>query len=178
MVEKICLILLVVLAVFSIMSVSLRRAVIYMAIYSLLCSFVYLVYRAPDVAIAEASIGTAFTTIIYWVGIKRQKVIRIYYLPCVLNGEKLESCEYSQVYKVMEQFLKKKELEPLIINSESSLEEIRENELYDYIFQAVDDEIVLYGREEDHRLDELEKILNEKNNMNAIVYRIKEKVEE
>ncbi len=180
MVEQICLILMVVLAIFSIMSVSLRNAVILMAIYSLLCSYVYLLYHAPDVAIAEAVIGAAFITIIFWVAIKRHKAIRIYYLPCivpesVMNKNPNISCDYSEVMKIMEQFLQDKELEPTIIRSKETVEDIQKADNYDYIFQWDDTSVTVYGRENDHHFDELEIILTARSDLNAKIYRLKER---
>ena len=48
------LVILVALAILAVRSEILRSAVVYFGIFSLICSFLYLYYNAPDVAIAEA----------------------------------------------------------------------------------------------------------------------------
>lgn len=75
MLERILLILLVVLAVMAIRQKQMRTAVIYMAIYSLFCSAIYLIHAAPDVAIAEAVIGSTISTVLYLVALKRQDAV-------------------------------------------------------------------------------------------------------
>jgi len=71
--EKIFLIILVVLALVALNTPKLRRAVVYLGIFSLVSSFVYLLYGAPDVAIAEAVIGSTIATVLYLVALKKYK---------------------------------------------------------------------------------------------------------
>jgi multicomponent Na+:H+ antiporter subunit B len=79
MLEQVLLILLVVLAVLAIRQKQMRTAVIYLAIYSLFCSAIYLLHAAPDVAIAEAVIGSTISTVLYLVALKRQDAV------CLIN---------------------------------------------------------------------------------------------
>ncbi len=60
---EVTLILVVILAILAIQTNTLRRAIVYLCVFSLLCSFCYLLYQAPDVAIAEAVIGSTLATI-------------------------------------------------------------------------------------------------------------------
>ena len=160
MLEKICLILMVILAIVTINVVNLRKAVIFLAIYSLLCAYVYLLNRAPDVAIAEAIIGAAFTTIIFLVAIKRQKVIRIYYIQGDddTKEKKRINNECNRAPKVLEQFLFQKELEPKVLHTQDAPEEIYGKDEFDYIFQWKNNKIFLYGRAKDHHFDEIERM--------------------
>ncbi len=75
----IVLILMIIFAIASIQSESLRHSVIYLCVFSLLCSFAYALYQAPDVAIAEAAIGCTLSTVLYLVAIKKYRVFRVYY---------------------------------------------------------------------------------------------------
>lgn len=50
---------------------SLKKAAIIMGIVSLLATFVFVLMKAYDVAITEASIGAVLTTAIYFIGIKK-----------------------------------------------------------------------------------------------------------
>ena len=70
MTEKIFLIGLIVLAIAAVNTSHLRRSIIYLGIFSLISSLVYLFYGAPDVAIAEAVIGSSLTTVLFLVALK------------------------------------------------------------------------------------------------------------
>ncbi|MFW6234029.1 MAG: Na(+)/H(+) antiporter subunit B, partial [Spirochaetota bacterium] len=54
MVELLLLGCVILLAILSLRTENLRVAVVYFSVFSLICSFLYLYYQAPDVAIAEA----------------------------------------------------------------------------------------------------------------------------
>lgn len=70
--EKIILILLVIMAIFIILTKDLKKMIIFMAVLSLLSSLIFLLYNAPDVAIAEAIMSAAISTILYLVAIRRK----------------------------------------------------------------------------------------------------------
>ncbi len=66
-------ILIVLMLVLSILSIQLKNliaAVVAMGAVSLIISLLFLMLQAPDVAMAEASIGAALTMIIYIIGIR------------------------------------------------------------------------------------------------------------
>ena len=62
---ELILILLITLGVLSLQSRDLLNAVIYLAIFSLLCALLFYLLHAPDVAIAEAAVGTGVATVIF-----------------------------------------------------------------------------------------------------------------
>lgn len=64
-------ILMIALAIMAVRSKDLIKAAILIAGVSLIASFVFVLLRAPDVAMAEASIGSALTAIILVFAIKR-----------------------------------------------------------------------------------------------------------
>ncbi|HHD15815.1 MAG TPA: DUF4040 domain-containing protein [Euryarchaeota archaeon] len=66
-------IIMIALAVASVRSKDLIIAAILLAGVSLIASFAFVLMRAPDVAMAEASIGSALTAIIMVYAIKRTK---------------------------------------------------------------------------------------------------------
>ncbi|HID71262.1 MAG TPA: DUF4040 domain-containing protein [Thermoplasmata archaeon] len=67
------LIIIVFTAIYAVMAKDLLVAVISMSIMSLLVSLEFYLLQAPDVAIAEASIGAALTAAIFIVAIKATK---------------------------------------------------------------------------------------------------------
>jgi putative multicomponent Na+:H+ antiporter subunit B len=76
-VDGVVLLLATVLAGAAIWTRILRHAVIFLGIFSLLCSFLYLYYGAPDVAIAEAVIGSGLVMLLYLTAIKRYRTFGI-----------------------------------------------------------------------------------------------------
>lgn len=76
MAEQIFLLLLLLFAVLALQQRRLRVAVIYLGVFSLLSSIVYLFHRAPDVAMAEAVIGSTIATILYLVALRKQESLR------------------------------------------------------------------------------------------------------
>jgi uncharacterized MnhB-related membrane protein len=76
--EKIILILTVIFAFMAVQTQKLNRAVIYLGLFSLLCSVLYLFYKSPNIAIAEAVIGSTLSTVIYLVALRKQKRFKVY----------------------------------------------------------------------------------------------------
>jgi uncharacterized MnhB-related membrane protein len=69
MLLNIFLFLLIAFAIIAIQTTKLIRGAIYLGIFSLISSFCFLLYGAPDVAIAEAIIGSTLSTILYLVAL-------------------------------------------------------------------------------------------------------------
>jgi len=63
-------ILLIVFAIYSVFAKNLKRAIAGAGIFGLWVSIIYMFYRAPDVALAEAVISSSLATILYVVTIK------------------------------------------------------------------------------------------------------------
>ncbi len=66
-------ILAIAMAIHAVLSRDLIKATILMAGVSLIASFLFVLLRAPDVAMAEASIGSALTAIILVLAIRNTK---------------------------------------------------------------------------------------------------------
>ena len=68
------LILLIILGVLSLQFKDLLHAVICLAVFSLLCSLLFYLLHAPDVAIAEAAVGAGVATVLFtWTISKTQR---------------------------------------------------------------------------------------------------------
>ena len=63
-------ILLIIFALFSVFAKNLKRAIVGSSVFGLWVSIAYMLYHAPDVAIAEAVISSSLATILYIVTIK------------------------------------------------------------------------------------------------------------
>ena len=69
------LVMLVVLALMSLEIKNLLSAIIVLGTFSLILSLMFYYLHAPDVAIAEAAIGSGFTTVIFLIAIKKRGVL-------------------------------------------------------------------------------------------------------
>jgi len=70
-------ILLIVFAIFSVFSRNLKRAIIGSCVFSLWLSVAYVLYQAPDVALAEAIVSACLTTILFIITIKNYDDISV-----------------------------------------------------------------------------------------------------
>lgn len=66
-------ILSIIFSVVSILVKDLLYSVLSLALLSLITSILFLLLNAPDVAITEAAVGAALTTVIFLFGIRRTK---------------------------------------------------------------------------------------------------------
>ncbi|NSW89206.1 MAG: DUF4040 domain-containing protein [Firmicutes bacterium] len=73
MIIKIFLGVMTVFALLAVQTHQLRRAVIYLGVFSLINSFAYVFYGAPDVSLAEAIIGSTLVTVLYLIALKKYK---------------------------------------------------------------------------------------------------------
>ncbi|WP_025436281.1 Na(+)/H(+) antiporter subunit B [Peptoclostridium acidaminophilum] len=73
MLDILLLLIVALIAVAIVVHTDLFNIVILYSIFSLLCATLYLVYMAPDVALAEAAIGSAFVPMIFIVAISKQR---------------------------------------------------------------------------------------------------------
>jgi len=156
--KQIALILLVLMALVTIQTQKLRNAVIYMGVFSLSISFVYMFYNAPDVAIAEAVIGSTLATILYMVALQKYKIFTVYIH--VEEGEVSDEhfTNYSnrEFISLVEVFCAKQELEPQIIYTIEDVEHIMENHKYSLIIKEDDGKLKLIGHPENFKMDDLE----------------------
>lgn len=151
---EISLILLVVLAILSVQTNTLRRAIVYLCVFSLLCSFCYLLYQAPDVAIAEAVIGCTLSTIIYLVALNKYKVFRVYYI-IEKPKDSISIIQKNALCKTLGNYSYEKELELDIVISDKSIEEIVKDYPYDVIVQHNIASTTIYGDKSNYHFDDL-----------------------
>ena len=76
LIDQFFLLLLLLFAILTLQQPRLRIAIIYLGVFSLLVSFAYLQHHAPDVAMAEAVIGSTLATVLYLVALRKQESIR------------------------------------------------------------------------------------------------------
>lgn len=159
MTANILLITLVLLAIIALNTPKLRRAVVYLGVFSLISSFLYLLYGAPDVAIAEAVIGTTITTVLYLVALKKYQVFTIYFCSDPNDPNSRNLTKNSPFLNSLESFLIKREMEPQIIYSEKPIKTILSQDKFDLAICQTDQTTWIYGSVDDYQLDALEDYL-------------------
>jgi len=157
MILDIFYITLVVFAIIALQTSVLRNAVIYLAVFSLLCSVVYLFLGAPDVAIAEAVIGCTLSTILYLVALKKYSIFTVYYrcLSNDLDEINMLKAEKKNMKSVLTKFASTQELQLDMINTTSSFKQITHSVSYDVIIFHSNRGIWLHGLKNSYQYNEL-----------------------
>lgn len=144
---KVVFLLLIIVAVMVVQTDKLRRAVVYLGVLSMIGAYSYLLYAAPDVAIAEAVIGSTLSTILYLVALQKYSVFTIYYVRP--SAQHLDDREIRRsrgsLLSLVERFLTERELEPQIIYTVESPGSIRETHHHDLIIERDGHEVKFHG---------------------------------
>jgi len=163
-VEKILYIALIVFAFMAVQTPKLRRAVIFLAVFSATSAFVYILLGAPDAALAEAVIGSTIATVIYLSALQKYKVFTIYY-----TNERRQSYAQSNllrrkntVLRRMESFCSGKELEAHVLYTTENLQEVFDKQGWDLIVRRRGNHFTVYGMEQNYQVDDLEEYFMEK----------------
>ncbi|TVR58425.1 MAG: DUF4040 domain-containing protein [Spirochaetaceae bacterium] len=155
--------IMIVLAFLAIETNILRKAVVFLGIFSLVTSFVYLYNNAPDVAIAEAVIGSALVTLLYLTALRRYKVYNICFtneeFGTVVDRNIIEGTRRGQLLRDIENICLNRELEPQIVYTPDPLESVKARGIYDLIIRQEKDSITVYGHRDNYFVDELEMFL-------------------
>lgn len=162
---SIVLILIVVFAIASIQTDSLRNSIIYLSVFSLLCSFAYALYHAPDVAIAEVVIGCTLSTVLYLVAIKKYRIFRAFYSNQVTIPSKIPETNVlrNNLITIMDGFLREHELELDFINTKYNFDDVDESHDYDIYIEHTNNGVKIYGSKSNYIYSDLVNYLNEHN---------------
>lgn len=144
--KEIALIILIILALISLQTRRLRNAIIYLGLFSMTLAFVYLLYGAPDVAIAEAIIGSTMATVLFIVAFQKYRLFVIYiHVPeAFIDDTIYKKNHYETLLQHIEKFSAKNGLEPMIIYTVSTVNQIIESHHYGVIIESIQEEIYLH----------------------------------
>lgn len=151
MFQNFLFIVLIILALFIVLSDNLRHSIIYLGVFSLAMAVAYLYYNAPDVALAEAAIGVGLSTVMYLIAMKKIDIYDI----CYVNEAGEFSDEYifefrHQVIRPLEEFLEQtEEVEPQITYTDHSINQVLVEDNHDFIIHQKDNKTYLYGHKSD-----------------------------
>lgn len=157
--EAVLLIVMAFMAILTIRTQVLRMAIIYMGVFSLAASLVYVLYRAPDVAIAEAVIGSGLVALLYLSALKRYRVYTIGVVgehPGNITDKEIIRVERNAVIHDIEDFCIEREREPQTVFSRETVKEAVSNNHYDIVIEEHPQGIRLYGHYDNYLVDELE----------------------
>ena len=132
---------LIVLAFVTVQTPKLRRAAVYLGAFSLISSYAYLSYNAPDVAIAEAVIGCTLSTILLLIALKKYHVITIYYIE---NEAEIKK-ERRDLTSSLETFLLDRGFEPQTISTHLDDNDLYDNENYNLLIVHEKQDISIYS---------------------------------
>ncbi len=161
MIESIVFVMMIIVALFIVKSRNLKRVIISLGVLSILASFCYLLYHAPDVAVAEAVIGSALSVILYVVAFKKHHTFYIYFTSESQNKNndfKIRSEMDDIVSKIMN-YCTANELEAQCVFTWEKPQEIANEHVYDLILQNNNGKINIFGVSTELHVQELQKIL-------------------
>jgi len=129
-----------IMAVFALLTIhtkQLRLAIIYLAVFSLLAALLYLLFAAPELAIAEAVIGSGLVSLLYLAALKRNRVYTIGVVvlppPEKLTDDIHNAVEQSRALHEVRRFFVRREVEVQLVFTELSVAEARANPLFDLV---------------------------------------------
>lgn len=154
--KEVFFILLIIFAILVVQTNRLRRSMIYLGVFSLISSLLYLLYQAPDVAIAEAIIGSTLSTILLLVALKKYKIFRIYFSK---TSGHYGAAKHQKLVQVLRKFVIKEELELDLIYTSHTLEEVIQKDDYDVVIEEKENQIIVYGDVTNYHYDNLQKYL-------------------
>ena len=154
------LLLMGVFAALAIFSSLLRYAVIYLAVFSLLAAFLYVLLGAPELAIAEAVIGSGLVTLLYLIALKRNHVYTIGVVVPEAEGSitdrHVDRVERSVAMREIRAFFVRREFEAQIIFLSVPLAQALNDPTYDLVIAEEAGGLVAYADEDSYVMVELE----------------------
>ncbi len=163
MIDKFVFAAMIAVAFFIVISRSYKRIIVAMGVFSLLASFCYLLYHAPDVALAEAIIGSALSTILYIVALKKHRSFYVY-LTSASNSKtsdlRLRRHMQNIMAKIME-YCQDNELEAQTVFTSQSPGEIANEHVYDLILEKQNEKVNIYGLQTEKHVQMIKQLLNE-----------------
>ena len=160
MVERILLSTALILAVLALLAEHLRIAVIYFSVLSLICSFLYLFYQAPDVAIAEAVMGSGLITLLYLTALRRYRIFSICFtntdVASISDRDILRGSRRGELIHDIENFCMARELEPQVTFTPQPVLDILKGGQHDLIIHQSNKKTTVLGNRDNFILDGLE----------------------
>ncbi len=178
-VDKLIFLLMLVTAIFIVVSGNLKRIIVALSALSLLAAFCYLIYHAPDVAIAEAVIGSALSTILYIVALKKHRSFYLYFSS--RSQEKMSDfkvkAQMDDVVSKLKDYCSKNDLETQSVFTNESPANIAKEHLYDLILEKENDKVIIYGSDAEKHVIAIKELLLESIDKEKIEFKSSDSME-
>ena len=159
-------------AFLSVQTRMMRRAIIYLGVFSLVSAIIYFLYQAPDVGLAEAIIGSTLTTILYLVALQKYRVITVYYVDeneetnskrkqMALSQGKASRIRQVPIINEIEQFCEYKEFELQVVETTEQYEKLKSHASHDLIIIKRGTDYYIYASRQNYLFTDLEKLICE-----------------
>lgn len=161
---QIVLVSVVIIAISLVQTNNLRKAIIINSVFGMAMSFVFLIYGATDVAVAQAVISTVISTIIFIVALKQYQVYDIF---CILTEDEEMDELYRDdsrvhVLELVYKYCRKESLSPRLTYTRELRQEIINKYYYELIIEQKEDgTIVFVGHSENLKLPLLKSFIDE-----------------
>ncbi len=159
MIDKLVFIFMILTALFVATTNNFKRMIVALATFSLLASFCYLLYHAPDVALAEAVIGSALSTILYIVALKKHRSFYIYFSSKENVSDRKTLSDTDDVVSKVLQYCTEHELEAQHVFTWESPSRIAREHLFDIIIAGNEKIVTVYGSEVERHVVAIREIL-------------------
>ncbi len=164
MLDQITFAMMISTAIFIVLAKNLKHVIVAMGVFSILAAFSYLLYQAPDVAIAEAIIGSALSTLLYIVALKKYRTVYIY----VTSGSRklISDMELKrEVQEILTEifvYCEAHDLEVQCVYSREKPETIAKQHVYDLILMKKRNHVSIYGLETELHVKNIKEVIQSK----------------
>ena len=158
--------ILVTICLFALLAIQarlLRNAIIHLAVLSVLAAFLYMRIAAPELAVAEAVIGSGLVTLLYLAALKRN---RVYTIGVVGNEQSkhltdpyMHHLMRTRALREIREFFLIREYQLQLVFIPEARHEALQNDAYDLIIEEDEKGIVAYTDEESYIMMELEMLI-------------------
>lgn len=155
-ITAVILFLLIICAIFIVFSQKMIHAVVYLGTFSTLCALVFLLLGAPDVALAEAIIGSTISTIVYLIAINKYRLFIIYSKKSVEN--ELINETKNVFFTALSSYLKDKEMYMHVIETDQSVENLSGIEDHNLIVDNNEKQIILHSNCQSAHTENIKKL--------------------
>ncbi len=159
MLDLVVILLMIAFAGIAIQSTRLRLSVIALAIFSLLAALLFLLYAAPELAIAETVMGSGLVTLLYLTALKRYRVYTICVvsrLPEDLSDQHIARVKKTDAFREIRQFCRRRERETQLVFSRQTVDQALSNPRFDLVVETDLNAITIYGLIDDYMVVEME----------------------
>ncbi len=150
----IILIFMLLSAILTVITDKMFTAVVYSSVLSAFTTLAYLLLGAPDVALAEAVIGSTLATAIFLVTLKKYRIFTVYLVG--KRGDPLAT----HVLQVITRTLKQLDIEPNILQIQADAHELFSHPNCDLVAEQKNGNMILHGEQHSHYFTEIANALS------------------